>query len=101
MMQCTTAESNTLCVPEHWICEKYILCQEYRDEDCSVLLSGCDPSQFWCHLNETCIPRGVVCDGVVDCGGMEDEAGCAGELTCGNSRQNLGSRLACGLSYDL
>ena len=42
----------------------------------------CDDDEFYCSLENECIPRDWHCDGESDCVGDEDEKNCPGLLMC-------------------
>ncbi len=86
LKQCTTFENKTVCVPEHWICQHFVSCQELTHCDQLRTASGkCAVGELWCHLNATCILASNVCDGIPDCLGLEDEIYCEGETERGLS----------------
>merc|ERR1719474_2020731 len=68
-MVCTTTQFECLpgvCIPESWVCDNEIDCQNGKDEaECTEVI-GCDQGDFRCG-NGTCIGKLWVCDGYMDC----------------------------------
>ncbi len=80
MMECTYQPNAELCVPHTWVCQTQDLCHNITI-DCNQT-SGVENKsfgpKFFCHLNGTEISLDKRCDGLFDCQGGEDEAGCTG-----------------------
>ncbi len=82
MEDCTLSTGVVLCLPQNWVCSM-TFCLEVQVDKCTEkedsVAPTCSPSSFFCHINQTCVNSEKLCDGVVDCIGEEDEAGCGGE----------------------
>ncbi|CAH1393043.1 unnamed protein product [Nezara viridula] len=88
------------CLPSAWRCDAHEDCPDGQDEeDCASFV--CPPSRFRC-LNDKCIPKVNVCDGVNTCGDNSDESSeaCAGLLSCDGHRCSSGHCISHSLLCD-
>ena len=59
-----------------------------RKDCCDVCVPACNDSQFYCHIDKTCIPRVWSCDGMRDCSNNEDESNCTKISSCNDTLGN-------------
>ncbi len=82
MKQCTTAEQMNLCVPQNWICEQHVDCNNYDFNICdgTFTLPWNTVDNALCHLHDTWIPPAIICDENSNSLEVESKVYCLGEL---------------------
>lgn len=109
-MVCTTTQFECLpgvCIPESWVCDNEIDCQNGKDEAECAEVTACDQGDFRCG-NGTCIRKLWVCDGYMDCSDGLDESPelcsrrkCAiDEFECGTSGVCVSGAHVCDGNFD-